>query len=105
MFVRYLFNSKGEWIAFRMERNVFDTDGKWIGWLPSESKDVVTSDGHYLGTITDKNRLYHFKNYPVHAYPRFQGCSAYPGCPDYPGAVGHSPLPSRAEDVVLSEKK
>ena len=32
MSVQYLFNSRGDWIAFRKDKYVFDTDGNWIGF-------------------------------------------------------------------------
>ena len=32
MSVHYLFNSRGDWIAFRKGKFVFDTDGNWIGF-------------------------------------------------------------------------
>lgn len=34
MAVQYLFNSSGEWTAFKLNNFVYDTDGNWIGWLP-----------------------------------------------------------------------
>ena len=32
--VQYLFSSAGRWVAFRLGNSVFDTSGKWVGWLP-----------------------------------------------------------------------
>jgi hypothetical protein len=51
MSVQFLFNSSGEWIAFRQDRFVWDKDSELIGWLPWDDVDVVTIDGEYLGTI------------------------------------------------------
>lgn len=34
MNVQFLFNSSGEWIAFRQQQHVFDERSNWIGWLP-----------------------------------------------------------------------
>jgi hypothetical protein len=51
MSVQYLFDSHGDWIAFRKDRYVFDTSGRWVGWLPWGDNDVAGTDGNYLGTI------------------------------------------------------
>lgn len=63
MGVKYLYNSAGEWICFRIKKNVFDTNGNWIGWLPWDDYDVVTTNGNYLGTICG-DRIYCFCNKP-----------------------------------------
>ena len=50
----FLFNSSGNWIAFRRRRDdkyVFDAHGKWVGWLPWDDANVVDTKGEYLGTI------------------------------------------------------
>ena len=62
MVVEYLFDSSGEWICFKKGKFVYDIEGNWIGWLPWNDLDVVTTDGEYLGTICNKNRIYHFFN-------------------------------------------
>ena len=61
MNVHYLFNSSGDWICFKIGKNVFNTNGSWIGWLPWGDDDVVTTEGKYLGTICG-NRIYYFVN-------------------------------------------
>ncbi len=58
MSAKYLFNSDGEWIAFRLGDYVYNRDGDWIGWLPWDDEDVVSQDGDYLGTIV-RNRLFY----------------------------------------------
>lgn len=57
MSVQYLFNSYGDWIAFRKGEFVFDTDGNWLGWLPWGDLEIVDVSGEYLGTI-ESDRLY-----------------------------------------------
>ena len=42
---QYLFNSRGEWIAFRVDAYIFDTHGKWVGWLPWDPTTVVDVEG------------------------------------------------------------
>ena len=49
----YLYDLDGDVIAFRRawdDEHVFDTAGRWIGWMPWEGTDVVDARGHYLGS-------------------------------------------------------
>ena len=87
MAVRHLFDSRGNWIAFRKGKYVYDSDGHWIGWLPWKDDVVVDRDGAYLGTIVKKKRLYRL------------AASPYRG---YPGYAGYDSPPLGAEDVNLS---
>jgi hypothetical protein len=43
----FLFDSRGNWIAFRREQDRFgfDANGGWIGWLQWEDNDVVDTNG------------------------------------------------------------
>ena len=90
--VEYLFNSRGEWVAFRLGRYLYDEKAKWIGWFPWDDNDAVTTKGKYLGSIVNENRFYFFSNKPYRGYP---------GYPGYPGYAGYSPLPIGAKDAVL----
>ena len=100
MGVQYLYNSSGQWIAFRIGTNVYDNHGKWVGWLPWGDADVVTTRGQYLGTITEGDRLYHFRGRPYRGYPGYPGYPGYAGYPGYPGFAAYSPRPSGAADVA-----
>ena len=93
--MQYLFNSSGGWIAFRVGKFVYDSDGDWIGWLPWGDADVVTIEGEYLGTIYQGNRFY------KQIYHPYRG---YPGYPGYPGYAGYAPLPPGTEDVVIAKE-
>ena len=46
---QYLFNSSGNWIAFRAGKYVFDASGNWIGWTPWGDNYVANTSGDYLG--------------------------------------------------------
>lgn len=85
----FLFDSSGNYIAFRNVRFVWSSDGDWIGWLPWGDDDVVTTDGEYLGTIYG-NRLYR------RVFSPYRG---YPGYPGYPGYAGYAPLAPGTDDV------
>ena len=89
---QHLFNSSGEWIAFRIGKYVFDNQGIWIGWTPWDYSEVVDIEGQYLGHIFLGDRFYH------KYYTSYRG---YPGYPGYPGFKGYSRLPSGYEDVVI----
>jgi hypothetical protein len=95
--VVHLFDSRGTWIAFRVDKFVFDPNGKWIGWLPWDERDVVDTNGNYLGSIFHTNRLFRF-NYRLH-----RGYPGYPGFPGFPGFVGYVPLPLGADDVNFGD--
>jgi hypothetical protein len=101
MSVQFLFNSNGDWIAFRIDKYVYNTDGKWIGWLPWDDGDVVTVRGEYLGTITEKNRFFYYTGKPNRGYPGTPAYPGYPGVPRYPGFAGLSPLPPTAREVTI----
>ena len=94
MSVQYLFDSRGEWVAFRKGKYVFDRNGDWIGWLPWDDDDIVDTHGEYLGTIVrrSKPRLYRMRAHPYRGYP---------GYPGYPGYAGPDLPPFGAEDVRL----
>lgn len=96
---KYLFSSSGQWIAFKRDKYVFDTQANWIGWTPSKDGDVFDPNGQYLGTITQNNRLYWFSDRPTRGYPGYPGYPRYRGYPGYPGYAGYSPLPPLAEDI------
>lgn len=102
MEVKYLFDSKGEWIAFIMGEYVYDYDSDCIGWIPYDNNDVVDLDGDYLGTIFG-DRLYNILNKPLRGY---NGFKAYPKCPGYqkfPGYVGYGEVPPGTRDVKIKK--
>src|ERR1700687_5369790 len=103
MSTHFLFNSSGEWIAFRRHASdnyLFDCDGEWVGWFPWGDDDAVDTDGNYLGTIVNGNRLVSFSARPYRGYP---GYPRYPVYPGYPGYAGYSPLPLGAQDIHLDK--
>ena len=52
-----LYNSKGDYIAFKKDMYLFDVDGRWIGFFDEDEDICYDVKGRYLGTIID-NRLY-----------------------------------------------
>jgi hypothetical protein len=97
--VEHLFDSSGNFIAFRRGRFVWNAQGRWIGWLPWDDADVVTPKGQYLGTIFPGRRFYRRLNWLYRGYPGYPGYPGYSGYPGYPGYAGYSPRPPMTEDV------
>ncbi len=104
MQVQYLFNSRGEWIAFRHGQGVFDKRCNWIGWLPWGNHEVATQVGDYSGTIVDVNRFYYFADRPHRPNPGYPERPTYPALPDSPGLAARAVLPVGAADVASLEK-
>lgn len=90
--MKYLFNSSGEWIAFKIDSFIYDTNGNWIGWTPWNDDYAVDTLGNYLGNII-ADRLFYFYSAPYRGYP---------GYPGYPGYGGFFPIPSGAKDVKFN---
>ena len=63
MSIQYLYNSSGEWIAFRIGKYMYDTNSEWIGWIPWDDNYVVDINGEYLGTIYPPDRFYRNTGY------------------------------------------
>jgi len=100
MVFQYLFNSAGDWIAFRQEKHVFDNRCNWIGWLAWDNRQVATLEGEYMGTIVDVNRLYFFADRPRRPNPGYPSRPTYPTLPDSPGLAASVDLPVGATDVA-----
>jgi hypothetical protein len=81
--VQYLFNFYGNWVAFRIGKYVFHSEGNCIGWLPWNDADAVDVCSSYLGTIFLGNGFYR----------RFD--QVHRGHPGYP----EKPRPSRIRGV------
>ena len=96
---QYLFNSRGNWIAFRLGKYMFDSKGRWIGWTPWDDDHVVNKEGKYLGTVWEDKRLYYFEGETNRGPPGNPGPPGSPGPPGDPGPIGPSPLPPGARDV------
>lgn len=103
MDVKYLFNSKGEWIAFRIGEYVYDYDSDCIGWIPYDNDDVVDLDGDYLGTIFG-DRLYNILNKPLRGYNGFKAYPGHLGYQKFPGYVGYGELPAGTRDVKIKKR-
>ena len=101
MDVQHLFDSDGDWIAFRKGNDLFASMGEWLGWFPWGDDDAVDTDGDYLGTVYLSERLYKFDNHEYRGYPGRPTDPGYPGYPGYPGRLEQGFLPAFANDVKL----
>jgi hypothetical protein len=99
--IRYLFDSKGIWIASQSGWNVFSRDGKWIGWVQEEDQAVITPGDQYLGSIVNENRLYYKVDYRgdclMHKKP---GTGPLGIMTDYPGQAGVEDPPPGFQDIA-----
>lgn len=96
--IKYLFNSKGDWIAFVVDWYVYDSDGMWIGWLPWQDDQVVDIKGRYLGTIYG-DRLYERILKPKRVYRTSARYIGNYGKIPYPDYVGRVRVPLFFKDV------
>jgi hypothetical protein len=99
--ITHLYNSAGVWIAVRRDDVVYDTEGKWIGWIPWNDEEVVDTDGYYLGTIVDGSRLFRNSFHEERDYPGYPGRPAPMSEAGYPGFGGSVALPPDMTDVTL----
>ena len=91
--MKYLFNSSGNWIAFKIDSYLFNSNANWIGWFPWDDEHAVDKKGNYLGSIFDNDRFYKILNFP------------YRGYPGYPGYAGYSIRPQNTKDYTVEELK
>jgi hypothetical protein len=99
--VDYLFDSAGDWIAFRKGRFVYLPDGAWLGWIGDKEQDVFDMDGVYVGAIVKGDRLFRSQ---WSAPPDNLNHPGYPGslpAPEHPGYPGRKDAPDGMEDVAL----
>lgn len=96
--VQYLYNSRGEWIAFEEDGNVFDPQGRFIGWMAEDGENVLDIENRYFATIYPDHRLYRklFAPATEATFTNFPGPQALPNFPALPGPVQ---LPIEADDV------
>jgi hypothetical protein len=101
--IAYLYDSSGNWIAFRKGTNIFSPAGSWLGWLPGTDSRVLDTDGNYLATIFGEDRLFR------ELYPNIEPDAIHPGypgreeSPNHPGYPGRKEAPVGMEDVSLLE--
>lgn len=100
--VLHLFNSAGFWIAFRAGRNVFDTVGNWVGWLPFDESEVHDTKGTYLGHIYDDGRFYRNNAFLLRESIEKPVPPGYIRLPRPPVAIGPARLPIGCNDIRLS---
>lgn len=100
----YLFDTTGNWIAFKKDNYLFNTSCEWIGWFPySDDKNIaVDINGSYLGTIYGNRLLYNLHQLFL-PYPGYPGYPGFPGYPGYPGFAGFSGFIPETKDIDKSK--
>lgn len=95
-----LYNSKGDFIAFKKENYLYDVDGRWIGFSIQDDNIVYDTKGIYLGTIVN-NRLYKefsLEKYFTNQLVKFPG---YPKMFSFPKPIEKDKLPDGFGDVKI----
>jgi hypothetical protein len=95
--VQYLFNSYGEWIAFRDGDSVYEPSGAFLGFVGEDSETVLDNGGRYFATIYG-DRLYR-DLLPSTSVPRDFNWPRRHESPDPPPSPGFADVPVAAEDV------
>ena len=103
--INYLFDSAGNWIAFRKGIYVFDLKSNWVGYTPWKDSEVYTPDGIYLGTIVWGNRFYRHLQHSDRGEPEIVSEPFFPGIFPPPAYPGRAPLPNWASDLDFSEQE
>ncbi len=96
--VQYLFNSRGDWVAFRDGRYVYDPNGFFLGSMAEDGENVADIEGRYFGTIYPEGRLYR-KLFAPEIDAGFLGFPDLPVLPNYPSPPGETFLPVEADDI------
>lgn len=96
--VQYLYNSRGDWIAFRDDAYVFDPLGRFLGWMAEDGENVLDVEDRYFATIYPENRLYRklFAPSTESRHPQFP---VMPTLPNFPALPGPVQIPIEADDV------
>jgi hypothetical protein len=97
--VKYLYNSSGEWIAFRDAQYIYDPEGEFLGFMADGDEDIVDIESRYFGSIFFGDRLYR-KVFPPELQARYPG---YPGRhtrPQFPGFADPVPVPVEADEIA-----
>jgi len=95
---QYLFNSSGEYIAFRKGKYVYDNNSNWMGWLPWEDGEVVNKFGEYIATIFE-DRLYTSSRRDFKDHPGYTDFPGHVGSVDYPDYPGSKSIPAFMTDI------
>ena len=56
MFVRYIFNTSGDYVAFLSGGNLFSPNCEWLGFNP-ESNEIYDTNGNFIGSVLDDDRI------------------------------------------------
>ena len=97
----YLFDSFGNWIAFRVGKNVCNIEGDRVGWMPIDGANYVFDmSGIYFGSIVLGDRLFKLDVPPhdrVTSYPDNKAKSNHR--PGNPSGISYKHLPGGMHDL------
>ena len=107
---KYIFNSKGDWVAFIFEDgNVFSAkDRQWIGF--EQDGDIYSPKGEYMGKLKEARGGYEAYRVLHHysASRKFKSRPPFPSRPLFPSKPGVSTistyLPAGYKDIFDEEQ-
>ncbi len=100
---QYLYDSFGNWIAFRSGDHIYNPRGQWIGWFPrADCDEALDARGRYLGSIFPDDRFYRTQYWVYPANGERPEYRSYVGPIEDPGATVATPLPPLTEDLDLA---
>ncbi len=80
---RFIWNTRGDWIATLVDGHLWDPAGHWIGWV--EGEDVYKADGEWIGTLSRDGRILRRRSELRHdLHPRIPAVPAKPDLPTLP---------------------
>lgn len=96
--VKYMYNSTGEWIAFRDGASLYDVHGEFLGYMAENGVDIADIEGRYFASIYYGDRVYR-KLFAPAMDARYPGRPGRRPPPDFPGLAETAPVPVEAQDV------
>lgn len=97
----YFYHSLGYWIAYHIDNDVYDNEGKWIGYITENCRDIANSEGEYICSISDKNRLYYYRDKKSIKFEKSTRKTDQKANNEFPGYAGRILLTQEAEDVTF----
>jgi hypothetical protein len=92
----FIYSTAGDLEATRFGDYIFDLRGEWVAW--TDGSEVFTCDGEYVGFLSRDHRILRKRVKP--SLPLRDDIPPYPGKPDLPA---RAPLPPMFAELSYSE--
>ncbi len=103
--IHYIYNSEGECIAFKVDKNIFLIDTlDWFGWV-DEKGEVYSPTGEYIGFVSEDDRILCEVPKPLRPLRNAPPLPPLPSLPPLPPLrPPYPPLPPNLIDVFSDEE-